>query len=187
MKRRIIAWSLFAVVALAIIGGGVAAHALGVSMYVITGGSMTGSISKGSIVFDKTVPVSSLRVGDVITFRPPSMPANVTHRIVDIQKDDTGRPVFKTKGDANEAVDPWQFTLDKSVQAKYAFHMPWVGYVLAAFTLRVVRTVLLVVVGLLIMGFTVSWLRKRPEEDEEDPGCPSDPALDPLCDPAEAK
>ena len=42
---------------------------------------------------------------------------------------------------------------------------------LAAFTFRSVRTALLVIVGLLIMWLTVSWVRKtaRQEDEEEAP------------------
>ena len=40
----------------------------GLQRYVITGGSMEGSISRGSIVFDEPVPVEELEVGDVITY-----------------------------------------------------------------------------------------------------------------------
>ena len=44
---------------------------LGYQRYVITSGSMTGTYDRGSLVFDQVVPTSDLRVGDVITFRPP--------------------------------------------------------------------------------------------------------------------
>ena len=39
--------------------------------YVIVSGSMTGTYARGSLVFDEVVPVKSLNVGDVITYRPP--------------------------------------------------------------------------------------------------------------------
>jgi len=44
---------------------------LGYHRYVILNGSMTGTYDPGSIVFDKPVPVSMLKVGDVITYSPP--------------------------------------------------------------------------------------------------------------------
>ena len=171
MKRSSVLWTLWGLIAVATVGLALAAHFMGLSMYVITGGSMTGAIPKGSVAFDRNVPVTSLQVGDVITFRPPGDAGNVTHRIVEVQKDAAGNPVFQTKGDANEAVDPWLFTLDKSVQARYAFHIPYVGYVLAAFTLRAVRTAILVIVALVIVWLTASWLRKTPRhaEDEDAP------------------
>ena len=43
----------------------------GYQRYVITSGSMTGTYDRGSVVFADVVPVSDLRVGDVITYTPP--------------------------------------------------------------------------------------------------------------------
>jgi signal peptidase len=44
---------------------------LGFQRYVIVSGSMTGTYDRGSIVYDKEVPVSDLKVGDPITYAPP--------------------------------------------------------------------------------------------------------------------
>src|SRR6478735_9972746 len=44
---------------------------LGLERYVMTGSSMAGGIDRGSIAFERVVPVSDLRVGDVITFAEP--------------------------------------------------------------------------------------------------------------------
>jgi signal peptidase len=179
MKRSSILWTIWALVAVAVVGFALTVHLMGVSVYVITGASMTGAISKGSIAFDRNVPIASLEVGDIITFRPPGDIGNVTHRIIEVQQDTAGNPVFRTKGDANEAVDPWLFTFDKSVQAKYSFHIPYVGYVLAAFTFRAVRTAVLALVALVIIWLTVSWLRKTPrQEDDEESAAGGQATLD---------
>jgi hypothetical protein len=66
---------------------------LGLQRYVMTGDSMAGSIDRGSIAFERVVPVSDLRVGDVTTYRPPEAAADdtmVTHRIVSIQAGSSG-------------------------------------------------------------------------------------------------
>ncbi len=112
---------------------------LGLQRYVITGGSMTGSIPKGSVIYSTITPVEQLREGDVITFKPPQKSEPVTHRIMTIRRVKDGRLVFQTKGDANEAMDPWKFTLNEPVQAKYRFHIPYVGYVLAALSIPKLR------------------------------------------------
>ena len=44
---------------------------MGWERYVIVSGSMTGTYDRGSLVFDELVPTKSLRVGDVITYKPP--------------------------------------------------------------------------------------------------------------------
>ena len=126
---------------------------LGYQRYVITSGSMTGTYDRGSIVFDDVVPVSDLRVGDAITYTPPpgSGPSGrITHRIVWIGSDQLGRPALRTQGDANESADPWTFTLDGQTQARVAFHVPYVGYVLSALAIRQARMLLIGLPALLI-------------------------------------
>jgi signal peptidase I len=126
---------------------------LGYQRYVITSGSMTGTYDRGSIVFDDVVPVSDLRVGDAITYTPPpgSGPSGrITHRIVWIGPDQLGRPALRTQGDANESADPWTFTLDGQTQARVAFHVPYVGYVLSALAIRQARMLLIGLPALLI-------------------------------------
>ena len=64
---------------------------------------MTGTYDRGSVVFDQVVPVASLKVGDVITYRPPAGAGPdhlITHRIAAITTDKSGVRVFRTKGEA---------------------------------------------------------------------------------------
>jgi signal peptidase len=109
--------------------------ALGLHRYVILTGSMTGTYDPGSIVFDKPVATSSLKVGDSITYAPPpGMSPNhelVTHRIVRIKTGRGGQRVFQTKGDANKSADRWKFMLPQADQDKVIFHLPYVGYIFA--------------------------------------------------------
>jgi signal peptidase len=125
---------------------------LGYERYVIAGGSMDGAYDRGSIVFDEVVAVSELRVGDVITYDPPAeagVEGPLTHRIVSI-RDRGGERYFRTEGDANQSPDPWRFTLDQPTQARVAFHVPYVGYALAALSVRWVRMLLIGLPALVI-------------------------------------
>ena len=133
--------------------------ALGFQRYVIVSGSMTGTYDRGSIVFDREVPVADLKVGDTITYEPPpgaSSEKFVTHRIFRIQGNAQGERIFRTKGDANESADPWTFSLEKPDQAKVAFSVPYVGYLLAALSIPTVRMLAIglpaVLVALLILA-----------------------------------
>ena len=133
--------------------------ALGYQRYVIVSGSMTGTYDRGSIVYDDEVPVEELQVGDSITYQPPagaSPEELLTHRIVWIGQNDAGERTFRTKGDANESVDPWTFTLDQPTQAKVAFSVPYVGYLLAALSIPAVRMLAIgipaVIVAFLILA-----------------------------------
>jgi signal peptidase len=125
----------------------------GLQRYVITGDSMRGAYDRGSVIFSEVVGVDELRVGDVITYTPP--PASgwdglVTHRIAAIAADGRGRPVLRTKGDANEARDPWRFRISGGEQARVVAGVPWVGYGFAALGIREVRIALIGIPALLV-------------------------------------
>jgi signal peptidase len=136
---------------------------LGYQRYVITSGSMTGTYDRGSVVFDDVVPVSDLHVGDAITYTPPpgSGPKGlITHRIVSIGSDQFGRSVLRTKGDANEAADPWTFSLDGDTQARVAFDVPYVGYIISALSIRQVRMIVIGLPALLIAFAVIAGIRR---------------------------
>jgi signal peptidase I len=127
--------------------------------YVITGASMEPAIHRGSIVFDRVVPSSSLRVGDIVTFVPPGYPTLVTHRIVS-KTTVAGKQVFLTRGDANQSRDPWQITFTQGRQARFSFAIPYVGYLLAALSIRSLRLLFLAAPAFLIgISFLVSVAR----------------------------
>jgi signal peptidase I len=108
---------------------------LGYERYVITGGSMSGAIERGSVVFEKRVPVEDLAVGDVITYLPPAQSgvnSLVTHRITEIAPGKGGAAVFSTQGDANPDPDPWAFSLAAGSQPVVEHAVPYVGYVFVA-------------------------------------------------------
>src|SRR5690606_42009418 len=84
---------------------------LGYDRYVITGGSMSGTFERGTLVLERQVPVTALKAGDIITYRPPAesgVTELVTHRILSVTEDSSavGGLVFRTKGDANTSADP---------------------------------------------------------------------------------
>jgi len=132
--------------------------ALGFQRYVILTGSMTGTYDRGSIVYDRPVPVADLKVGDPITYSPPpgfTHQARVTHRIWSIHRGPDGERIFKTKGDANRHPDVWRFTLNQATQERVVFHVPEVGYLFLLLSLRDFRIVLVgvpaVIIGLILM------------------------------------
>lgn len=129
--------------------------ALGLSRYVVTGTSMSGTIERGSVVLEKTVPVADLRVGDIITYLPPAesgIDTVLTHRIVSI--DGT---TLRTQGDANRHVDPWVFQLTSTAQPRVVADIPWVGYLFIALADRSTR---LLVVGLPVAVIALLSLRE---------------------------
>lgn len=124
----------------------------GYERYVITGGSMSGTFEKGSVVFEKPVPVEDLRVGDVITYLPPADAGTsqlVTHRIVRMTPGDDGM-VLRTRGDANEGVDPWKFSLVADTQPVVEHAVPHVGHAMMALADRETRMLLVGVPAVLV-------------------------------------
>jgi signal peptidase len=149
--------SIFAVLCLIISGLVLIPAALGYHRFVITGGSMNGTIPKGSLAFASQHPAATLKAGDIITFTPPGQWANnglVTHRISSITRDSKGQRVFHTKGDNNKSVDPWTFVPVADQLPRYSFHVPLAGYPVAALSIKPIRLLLL---GLpaLIMAISV--------------------------------
>lgn len=150
-KLRTVLFTTVIVVSLAIVAVVVVMPVtLGYERYVITGGSMTGTIPRGALIFSKNVAVKSLKVGDIITYYPPSSHSAITHRIISISHDAKKNRVFQTKGDFNKAADPWKFTLDRPQQAVYRFCIPYLGYVLVALSLPISRILILALPALVI-------------------------------------
>ena len=133
--------------------------ALGYHRYVILTGSMTGTYDPGSIVFDKPVPTSELKVGDPITYAPPpgASPNQklVTHRIYKLVPGPNGQRAYITKGDANPRPDAWKFTLPQPTQDKVRFSIPYVGYVFMFLSVREFRTALIGLPALLMAGWMI--------------------------------
>lgn len=105
---------------------------IGYERYVITGGSMSGTFEKGSVAFEKRVPIEDLKVGDVITYQPPAdsgVPTLVTHRIISITTLDSGQVRYRTQGDANPDPDPWKFSLVEADQPVVRRTVPHVGWI----------------------------------------------------------
>jgi signal peptidase len=134
---------------------------LGWERYAIVSGSMSGTYDQGSLVLADVVPVAGLRVGDVITYMPPAGDHLITHRIAWTGRDDSGRRIFRTKGDANPIADPWTFRLDRPTQARVRFGVPYAGHALSALGRRDVRMFVIALPALLIAGFSLSRLWRQ--------------------------
>src|SRR3954471_3883874 len=112
---------------------------LGYQRHAIAGGSMGGALPRGSIAFDEEVPTERIRVGDVITYRPPNRDRLLTHRVVWIGNERGGIRRYRTRGDANPAADPKATLLPNDGQARLVFHVPVAGYVVAALSVQPLR------------------------------------------------
>jgi len=97
--------------------------------FIVLTGSMRPTIYEGSVVFVQR-RYDGFNTGDIITFIRPNNPKeNVTHRIFSISSLN-GKPTYKTKGDANTAIDPWLVRPD-AIWGKVTFFIPLIGYVIS--------------------------------------------------------
>ncbi|MHC6223083.1 signal peptidase I [Arthrobacter sp. MMS24-S77] len=119
---------------LAAIGGAVcilltlAAVLFHITLIMFKTGSMSPAIPAGSLAVVREVPVSEVRVGDVVTVdRPGQLP--VTHRITSSRMVDGGMAVITLKGDANPVGDPAPYTVSKVRTLLYS--VPGIAYVVA--------------------------------------------------------
>ncbi|HEV7775108.1 MAG TPA: signal peptidase I [Conexibacter sp.] len=138
--------------------------ALGFHRYVILTGSMTGTYDPGSIVYDRPVPTSTLRVGDSITYAPPpgaSLHDRVTHRIYRVTTASDGRRVFQTKGDFNELPDNWRFVLPQPTQDQVVFHIPYVGYAFELLSVPQYRKIVIGIPAVLVAMWVIAGLWKE--------------------------
>lgn len=74
----------------------------GMKPIAVLSGSMEDTFMTGDLILIKETDPFSLRKGDVICYLVSDQA--VTHRIVDV-KEEKGKPVYTTKGDANNAND----------------------------------------------------------------------------------
>lgn len=101
---------------------------LGITPMVVLSGSMSGDaedhIEVGDLIFVGKTEAEELEVGDVIAFMEGKVV--VTHRIIEIQRDENGALLFTTKGDANNAQDQRPVT-ESNLVGIYKARIPKVG------------------------------------------------------------
>jgi len=116
---------------------------------VVLSGSMEPNIKTGSIIVIK--PEKNYKVGDVVTFgRDDRVHVPITHRIVEIDKQQDGGEYFVTKGDANEDIDAGQIS-KSSVIGRVLFTLPYVGYFLSFMKTNVGFISVVVIPGIIVL------------------------------------
>jgi len=146
--------TLLASVILAMVFFFLAPHFLGMSFFTIYGGSMMPTIPIGSVVAVKSVEASTIKVGDIITFRTGAEGDKVaTHRVVEVSNG-SGALSFRTAGDSNANPDG-NAVLAENVVGKVWFHVPFLGYLSSFVTTRLGFILLIVVPGIFIISLEV--------------------------------
>jgi signal peptidase len=110
----------------------------------VTSNSMRPTFSAGDVVVTQAVPVSSVRVGDVISFYPPGKTEPVIHRITSLKTTAAGA-VITTRGDGNPVDDLWLATLQGTTAYRLVGVVPFIGW------LTEIKGPLLILAGLLVL------------------------------------
>ena len=115
------------VVVLAVLLVGV--RVVGMQVFTVLSGSMEPTYHTGSLIYVKEVDPFQLEADEVITFMLDENTV-ATHRIVEVVPDEEDPTVvrFRTKGDANDAVDGGLVHY-KNVIGSPVFTIPKLGYV----------------------------------------------------------
>lgn len=111
-------------------------------------GSMEPRLKVGSLVVTVPVEPDTIKIGDIITFRPTTGGRTmITHRVVGIAQNSPLR--FETMGDANTRPDP-DTVHQQNVAGKVYFHVPSLG-----FLTEFLKTPLGFVFGMVIPGIVL--------------------------------
>jgi signal peptidase I len=145
-------------------------HVLGYRTMTMLTGSMAPQINPGDVTIVTPISVSQVTEGMVITYhRPIEDHSLVTHRVISVQKAANGTTTVQTKGDANEAADPWTATLDGDTAYQVRAVVPMLGHVIEALRAPIVTQALLYGAPALLVGWLLLtiWRPARADEDEE--------------------
>ncbi len=136
---------------------------------VIDTGSMRPTLNPGDVAILTSEPTADLRKGQIVAFHPPGEPnLTVTHRAVSVKQTKNGA-IIRTKGDANNARDPWRAHIVGATVWHEDFRLPKFGYLAVWSQQRLVRFGLLGIIVILIVSMQLGWIwqpasRRRVED-----------------------
>jgi signal peptidase I len=142
----------------------VAGMALGLWRFrVIDTGSMRPTLNPGDVAFLMPEPINDLKRGQIVAFHPPGERAlTVTHRVFSLYRT-REEVVIQTKGDANNATDPWRARIVGRTVWREVLKLPKLGYLVVWSQQHAVRLALLVVILVLAVGMGLGriWRAER--------------------------
>ncbi|MDR1710520.1 MAG: signal peptidase I [Propionibacteriaceae bacterium] len=104
--------------------------AFGLRPAVVISGSMEPAYPVGSVTFAKTVPVSEIRVGDVVTLPRNDGNGLVTHRVIKIERGLRTDRALVLQGDANREPDLLPYEVAQA--GRVVAVIPLAGYLVQA-------------------------------------------------------
>jgi signal peptidase len=119
---------------------------------VVDSGSMRPTLSPGDVVVLRSESQAKMAVGQIVAFHPPGeRRLTVIHRVRAIRRTSRG-VIFRTKGDANNASDPWRAKIAGDIVWRESSKIPLLGYVVVWSQRPAVR---MTVLGLMLALFVI--------------------------------
>lgn len=142
-------------------------HMFGYRTMTMLTASMAPEIDPGDVTIVTPIAISEVTEGMVITYhRPIEDHSLVTHRVISVETGPDGTVTVQTKGDANEAADPWTATLEGDTAYEVRAVIPELGHLIQALRAPVVTQALLYGAPTLLVGWLLLTIW-RPARDEE--------------------
>jgi len=169
---RLTPWLVRGILGLALVafaGLAVGPHVFGYRTMTMLTGSMAPKIEPGDVTVVTPIGVSDVTKGMVITYHiPVGDHSVVTHRVVSVVRGSDGTVTVQTKGDANDAVDPWTATLQGDTAYQVRAVLPKVGHLIQLLRTPAVAPVLLYGAPTLLVGWLLLSIWRPTREEEED-------------------
>ncbi len=129
-------WTLRLGMLLAVVlfaGLAIGPHVAGYRTMTMLTASMAPEIDPGDVVVVTPLPISQVQPGMIISYHIPIDDRRlVTHRVLTVDTAPDGAVTVQTKGDANDAPDPWQATLQGTTAWQVTTVVPDLGHLIQA-------------------------------------------------------
>jgi signal peptidase I len=135
------------------------AMVLGLARFtVVDSGSMRPTLNPGDVVMLTSEPAADMAVGQIVAFHPPGEPKlTVIHRVRAIRDTRSGI-IFRTKGDANNAADPWRAKIIGNTVWRKELKVPWLGYPVVWSQRPDIRMAVLTLALALAVSLVLAWI-----------------------------
>ena len=171
LTARALPWLVRGIVVVAVVsfaGLAVGPHVLGYRTMTMLTASMSPVIDPGDVTIVTPLAVSDVTEGMVITYHIPIGDKQlVTHRVVSVEHGTDGSVTVQTKGDNNDAIDPWTAQLQGDTAYQVRAVVPEIGHAIHALRTPVVATTLVYGAPALVAGWLLLaiWRPRKQEED----------------------
>ena len=169
---RVAPWLVRGVMGLAVLAFLVLAvgpHVIGYRTMTMLTASMAPEIEPGDVTIVTPVAISEVTEGMVIAYHKPIDDRSlVTHRVVSVETGSDGSVQVRTKGDANEAIDPWIASLQGDTAYELRAVLPEVGHLIQALRTPVISQVLLYGAPALLAGWLLLAIWRPARDENED-------------------